>query len=63
MLAGEFVAHNYSMQGLHSLIVTSSAYRLSSKAEPAQISHNTPIDARNTYLWHFRPQRMDAEPI
>jgi len=43
--------------------VRSPQLQLSSKAEPAQISHNTPIDARNTYLWHFRPQRMDAEPI
>jgi hypothetical protein len=62
-LASEFVAHNYSMKWLHRLIVTSSTYQLSSKAEPAQISHNTPIDARNTYLWHFRLQRMAAEPI
>ena len=62
-LASEFVAHNYSMKWLHRLILTSDTYQLSSKAEPAQISHNTSIDARNTYLWHFRLQRMAAEPI
>ena len=62
-LAAEFVAHNYSMKWLHRLILTSDTYQLSSKAEPAQISRNTPIDARNTYLWHFRLQRMAAEPI
>jgi hypothetical protein len=62
-LASEFVAHNYSMKWLHRLMLTSDTYQLSSKAEPAQISRNTPVDARNTYLWHFRLQRMAAEPI
>jgi hypothetical protein len=62
-LAGEFVAHNYSMKWLQKLIVTSDTYQLSSKAEPAQVSKDVPIDARNTYLWHFRLQRLGAEPI
>jgi hypothetical protein len=62
-LAAEFVAHNYSMKWLQKLIVTSDTYQLSSKAEPAQITRDTPIDARNTYLWHFRLQRLSAEPI
>jgi hypothetical protein len=62
-LASEFVAHNYSMKWLHRLIVTSDTYRLSSKAEPRQVSQNVAIDAQNTYLWHFRLQRLAAEPI
>jgi hypothetical protein len=62
-LASEFVAHDYSMKWLHKLIVTSDTYRLSSKAEPRQVSKNVAIDARNTYLWHFRLQRLAAEPI
>ncbi|MGA3242477.1 MAG: DUF1549 and DUF1553 domain-containing protein [Bryobacteraceae bacterium] len=62
-LASEFVAHNYSMKWLHKLMVTSDTYQLSSKAEPAQVSQDVPIDARNTYLWHFRLQRLGAEPI
>jgi Protein of unknown function (DUF1553)/Protein of unknown function (DUF1549) len=62
-LAAEFVAHNYSMKWLHKLIVTSDTYQLSSKAEPAQVSQDVPIDAPNTYLWHFRLQRLSAEPI
>jgi hypothetical protein len=62
-LAAEFVAHNYSMKWLHKLMVTSDTYQLSSKAEPAQVSQDVPIDARNTYLWHFRLQRLGAEPI
>ena len=62
-LASEFVAHNYSMKWLHRLIVTSATYQLSSKAERAQIANNRKVDARNTYLWHFRLQRLEAEPI
>jgi hypothetical protein len=62
-LASEFVAHNYSMKWLHRLIVTSDTYQLASKAEPRQLSTNVSIDAANTYLWHFRLQRLSAEPI
>ena len=62
-LAAEFVQHNYSMKWLHRLIVTSDTYQLSSKPEPAQLTKNRKIDARDTYLWHFRLQRLEAEPI
>jgi hypothetical protein len=60
-LAAEFVAHHYDMKWLHRLIVTSDTYQLSSKAE--QLTKNLDIDARDTYLWHFRLQRLEAEPI
>jgi hypothetical protein len=66
-LASEFIAHNYSMKWLHKLIVTSDTYRLASKVEPAAMpdimTANTQSDARDTYLWHFRLQRLEAEPI
>jgi hypothetical protein len=62
-LASEFVAHHYDMKWLHRLIVTSDTYRLSSKQEPAQLTKNRNIDARDTYLWHFRLQRLEAESI
>jgi hypothetical protein len=62
-LASEFVAHNYSMKWLHRLMVTSDTYQLASKAEPLQLSKNQKIDARDTYLWRFRLQRLAAEPI
>jgi hypothetical protein len=62
-LASEFVAHDYSMKWLHKLMVMSDTYQLSSKAEAKQISQDVPIDARDTYLWHFRLQRLAAEPI
>jgi len=62
-LASEFVAHNYSMKWLHKLMVMSDTYRLASKAEPSVMAHNVTADARDTYLWHFRLQRLSAEPI
>lgn len=62
-LAAEFVAHNYSMKWLHRLILTSDTYQLSSKPERLQITKNKKIDARDTYLWHFRLQRLEAEPV
>jgi Protein of unknown function (DUF1549)/Protein of unknown function (DUF1553) len=62
-LASDFVAHNYSMKWLNRLIVTSDTYQLSSKPEAEQVTKNRDIDARNTYLWHFRLQRLAAEPI
>lgn len=62
-LAAEFVAHDYSMKWLHRLIVTSDTYQLSSKADPEYLTSNIKADARNSYLWRFRLQRLEAEPI
>jgi len=62
-LASEFVAHHYSMKWLHRLIVTSDTYQLSSKADPKHLEANTAADARNSYLWRFRLQRLEAEPV
>jgi hypothetical protein len=62
-LASEFVAHGFDMKWLHRLILTSEAYQRSSKAEPAQLAINQKIDPRNTLLWRFRLQRLEAEPI
>ncbi len=62
-LASEFVAHNYDMKWLHRLIVTSDTYQLSSKADSKLVAENKKTDARNTYLWRFRLQRLEAEPI
>lgn len=62
-LASEFVAHDYSMKWLHRLILTSDTYKLASKAEPQQIAANQKADPANRYLWHFRLQRLEAEPV
>ncbi|MCU1327874.1 MAG: hypothetical protein JWN34_3244 [Bryobacterales bacterium] len=62
-LASEFVAHNYSMKWLHRAIVTSDTYKLASQVDPALAAANAQADARNSYLWHFRLERLEAEPI
>ena len=62
-LAAEFVAHGYNMKWLHRLIVTSETYQLASIADPKYLTQNTEADARNSYLWRFRLQRLEAEPV
>jgi len=62
-LASEFVTHGYSMKWLHRLIVTSDTYQMSSIADPKYLAKNIEADARNSYLWRFRLQRLEAEPI
>lgn len=61
-LASEFVSQGYSMKRMHRLMVTSQAYRMSSEI-PAGSMGNHKIDPDGTYLWHFRLQRLEAEPI
>jgi hypothetical protein len=51
------------MKEMHRLIVTSDTYRLASQADPALAAANSAADESNTYLWHFRLQRLEAEPI
>lgn len=62
-LAAEFVARKFSMKAMHRLMVTSDAYRRATYAEPALLAANNRVDADNTYLWRFRLQRLQAEPI
>jgi len=61
-LASEFVRSGYSMKTMHRLIVTSQAYRRSSEAG-ADSAANLKIDPDNALLWHFRLQRLEAEPV
>ncbi len=58
-LAAEFIGAKWSVKHLHRLIVTSTAYRLSSKAEPAASQK----DPDNKLLSHFSRRRLDAEEI
>jgi len=62
-LASEFVSHGYSMKWLHRMIVTSDTYQLASRVEPELAARNAQADARNSYLWHFRLERLEAEPL
>ena len=61
-LALEFVKSGYSMKYMHRLMVTSDAYRMKSNITPA-FAASQKIDPNNIFLWHFRLQRLGAEPI
>ena len=50
---------NQSLKRLHRLIVTSKAYRRSSRDNPA----NSRLDADNRFLWRANRQRLDAESL
>jgi len=58
-LTREFVRTGWSLKHLHRLIVTSSAYRQSSKDREGARK----ADPANRLLWRFQPQRLEAEAI
>jgi hypothetical protein len=62
-LASEFVARNFSMKEINRLMVTSETYKLASEADAAISAANVKVDPENTYLWRYRLQRLEAEPI
>ena len=62
-LAAEFVARKFSMKEMHRLMVTSDTYKMASHGEPGLMESNTRKDPSNAYLWSFRLQRLQAEPI
>ena len=62
-LASEFIARNYSMKAMHTLMLTSRTYRLASAGDPQVMKENLQSDAANRYLWSFRLRRLEAEPI
>lgn len=61
-LASEFVRRGFSMKQMNKLIVTSDAYKRASQASADEVAANR-ADPEDTYLWHFRLERLDAEPI
>jgi hypothetical protein len=58
-LAAELVRHRWSLKRLHRLIVTSAAYRQSSRANSAAAR----VDAGNRLLWRMSPRRLEAEAL
>jgi hypothetical protein len=58
-LATEFVASGWSMKQLHRMIVTSEAYRQTSKVEAATLA----ADPENVLVSRMPLQRMDAETL
>ncbi|HTI69509.1 MAG TPA: DUF1549 and DUF1553 domain-containing protein [Candidatus Limnocylindria bacterium] len=61
-LASEFVRRSYSMKQMHRLMVTSEAYKRGSEAGP-EFAESQKLDPADAALWHFRLQRLEAEPI
>ena len=57
-LAAEFAARHFSMKEMHRLMVTSETYKLASGA-----GANLKADPEDTYLWRYRVQRLEAEPV
>jgi hypothetical protein len=62
-LAAEFVARDFSMKQMTRLMVTSDTYKLASGADPRNMAASIKADPADTYLWHFRLQRLEAEPV
>jgi len=61
-LAVDFMDHDWSMKRLHRLIVTSSAYRMTSSQQAANPA-NLQADPDNHCYWRMNPQRMEAEVV
>jgi hypothetical protein len=58
-LAGELVRQGWSLKRMHKLIMTSTAYRQSSRRTQGSLT----ADAENRLLSHFPLQRLDAESL
>lgn len=75
-LADELAKRNWSLKAMHRLIVTSEAYKQSSRMglqtrpdnateseRTGKSAHPTEIDADNRLLWRQNPRRIEAEAI
>ncbi len=58
-LADEWVRKGWSMKAMHRLIVSSNAYRMSSRANDKMLS----FDPANDLLWRFDMRRLTAEEV
>ncbi len=59
-LASEFVASGWSVKQMHRLIMTSRAYRMSSRADNRRA---LTVDEANTLLWRQNLRRVEAEVV
>ena len=62
-LSAQFMEQGWSLKKLHKLILTSSAYRMSSSTDPKRVTEYTQRDPNNTLLWHQSRQRLDYESM
>ena len=58
-LARRLIEGGWRLKPIHRMIVTSATYRQAATANTAPLK----IDADNTLLWHWRPNRLEAEAI
>ena len=58
-LAGQFVRDGWRLKALHRLIMTSSAYRMSSEGDAAALAK----DPANDWFWRFDMRRLSAEEV
>ena len=58
-LASELIRQDWRLKPLHRLIVTSAAYRMSSRANPEALK----ADPTNDHFWRFDMRRLSAEEI
>jgi len=58
-LAAEFMARDWSIKSMHRLIMTSSAYRMSSRGSDEALA----ADPQNTLFWRFDMRRLGAEEV
>jgi hypothetical protein len=58
-LARQLIAGDWRLKPMHRLIVTSAVYRQAGTTDTAPMK----IDSENTLLWHWRPNRLEAEAI
>jgi hypothetical protein len=58
-LAAELMSGDWALKRLHRLILKSSVYRLSSRAQPEALAK----DPANTLFWRFSMRRLSAEEV
>jgi hypothetical protein len=62
-LAAEFAEKGWSIKAMHRLILTSNAYRMSSRVTPQAAELGTKLDVANDLFWRFDMRRLSAEEI
>ena len=58
-LATQLIEAGWQLKPIHRLILKSAVYRQASTVDAAPMK----VDADNTLLWHWRPNRLEAEAI